>query len=123
MAERSYEVIENPWGASGITLVKWEGLTKATDDTGEPYICPHYADKSVQLIGTLGVAGACTIQGSNMKDSPTYATLNDPQGNALVMTALGIETLLENTYLVRPAITAGDGNTDLDVYLLIFSAR
>ena len=123
MAVRPYEVIENPWGASGITLVKWEGLTKTTDDTGEPYICPHYADKSVQLIGTLGVAGACTIQGSNMKDTPTYATLNDPSSAALVMTALAIEAILENTYLVRPAITAGDGTTDLDVYMLIFSAR
>ena len=123
MAVRSYEVIENPWGASGITLVKWEGLTKTTDDTGEPYICPHYADKSVQLIGTLGVAGECTIQGSNMKDTPTYATLNDPSSAALVMTALAIEAILENTYLVRPAITAGDASTDLDVYMLIFSAR
>ena len=54
MAVRSYEVIKTPWSASGITLIKWEGLTKTTDDTGEPYICPHYADKSVQLIGTLG---------------------------------------------------------------------
>ena len=123
MAIRPYEVIKNPWGASGIILVKWEGLTKTTDDTGEPYICPHYPDKSVQLIGTLGVAGACTIQGSNIKDSPTYATLNDPQGNALVMTVLKIETILENVYLVRPAITEGDGTTDLDVYMLIFSAR
>jgi len=123
MAVRSFEVIENPWGASGITLVKWEGLTKTTDDTGEPYICPHYADKSVQLIGTLGVGGVCTIQGSNMKDSPTYATLNDAQGNAMTMDALKIEQILENSYLVRPAITAGDGTTDLDVYMLIFSAR
>lgn len=122
MAVRSYEVIENPWSASGITLVKWEGL--ALNDTGEPYICPHYADKSVQLIGEIGAAGACTIQGSNMKDSPiTYATLNDPQGNELVMQALKIETILENTYVVRPAITAGDGDTDLDVYMLIYSAR
>ena len=123
MAVRSFEVIENPWGASGITLVKWEGLTKTTDDTGEPYICPHYADKSVQLIGTLGVGGVCTIQGSNMKDTPTYATLNDAQGNAMTMDALKIEQILENSYLVRPAITAGDGTTDLDVYMLIFSAR
>jgi len=123
MAVRSFEVIENPWGASGITLVKWEGLTKTTDDTGEPYICPHYADKSVQLIGTLGVGGVCTMQGSNMKDSPTYATLNDAQGNAMTMDALKIEQILENSYLVRPAITAGDGTTDLDVYMLIFSAR
>jgi len=123
MAVIAYEVIENPWGASGITLVKWEGLTKTTDDTGQPYICPHYADKSIQLIGTLGTAGACTIQGSNMKDTPTYATLNDPSSAALVMDALAIEAILENTYLVRPAITAGDGDTDLDVYMLIFSAR
>ncbi|GAH57797.1 unnamed protein product [marine sediment metagenome] len=123
MAERAYQVIENPWSASGIILIKWEGLTKATDDTGVPYICPHYADKSVQLIGELGVGGVCTIEGSNMKDSSLYATLNDPQGNILTMSTLKIETILENIYLIRPKITAGDALTDLDVYMLIFSAR
>jgi len=123
MAVRSFEVIRTPWDASGMILVKWEGLTKATDDTGEPFICPHFADKSVQLIGTLGAAGACTIEGSNMKDSPTYATLSDPQGNALVLTTLKIEQVLENVYLVRPSITAGDATTDLDVYLLVHTSR
>jgi hypothetical protein len=123
MAVRSFEVIRTPWDASGMILVKWEGLTKATDDTGEPFICPHFADKSVQLIGTLGAAGACTIEGSNMKDSPTYATLSDPQGNTLVLTSLKIEQVLENVYLVRPSITAGDGTTDLDVYLLVHTSR
>ena len=123
MAVRSFEIVPTPWDASGIKLVKWEGLTKTTNDTGEPYICPHFADKSVQLIGTLGVGGVCTIEGSNMKDTPTYATLNDPQGNTLVMNALKIEQVLENTYLIRPSITAGDATTDLDVYLLVFSAR
>lgn len=123
MAVRSFEVIRTPWDASGVILVKWEGLTKATDDTGEPFICPHFADKSVQLIGTLGAAGACTIEGSNMKDSPTYATLSDPQGNALVLTTLKIEQVLENVYLVRPSITAGDATTDLDVYLLVHTTR
>jgi len=123
MAVRSFEVIRTPWDASGVILVKWEGLTKATDDTGEPFICPHFADKSVQLIGTLGAAGACTIEGSNMKDSPTYATLSDPQGNALVLTTLKIEQVLENVYLVRPSITAGDATTDLDVYLLVHTSR
>ena len=123
MAVRSFEVIRTPWDASGVILVKWEGLTKATDDTGEPFICPHFADKSVQLSGTLGAAGACTIEGSNMKDSPTYATLSDPQGNTLVLTTLKIEQVLENVYLVRPSITAGDATTDLDVYLLVHTSR
>ena len=123
MAVRTFTVIQNPWDASGIILVKWTGLTKATDDTGTPFVCPHYADKSIQLIGTLGVAGECTIQGSNMATSPTYATLADPQGNALVMTGLKIEQVLENTYLIRPSITNGDANTLLDVYMLVFSAR
>ena len=123
MAVRSFQIIKTPYDASGITLIKWTGLTKATDDTGEPFISPHFADKSIQLIGTLGVAGACTIEGSNMVTTPTYATLSDPQGNALVMTSLKIEQVLENTYLIRPSITAGDANTLLDVYMMIFSAR
>lgn len=123
MAVRAYTILNDGSDGRGIWIVRWEGLTKATDDTGAPYACPNYADKSIQLVGTLGAAGACTIQGSNMKETPTYATLNDPQANALVMTALGIEQVLENTYWIRPSITAGDATTDLDVYLLCQTTR
>ena len=123
MAVIPYEKVVTPMDGSSIILIKWEALTKTTNDTGQPYICPNFADKSIQIIGTFGVGGICTIQGSNMPSTPTYATLTDPQGNALTITAAKIEQVLENTYLVRPAITGGDATTDLDVYMLIYSSR
>lgn len=121
MAVKPFKILNQPWSASGVIVVLWENLVLL--DTGQPFICPHFADKSVQVIGTFGASGNCSIEGSNMIDSPTYAVLNDPQGNPLTVTSAKIETLLENTYLVRPNITLGDGTTDLDIYLLVHTTR
>ncbi len=94
----------------------WQGLTDDSSDSGAPADLKNHADRSVQLIGTLGAGGACTIQGSN-DGGTTWATLNDPQGDALVLTALGLYQIQEYSKEVRPLITAGDGTTDLDLYL------
>ena len=121
MAEKSFTIINNPFDASGIQLIKWGDL--ADGDTGRPFPCPHLPDKTLQVVGTFGVGGNCRIEGSNMFESQIYATLNDPQGNALDFTAAKIEQILENTYWIRPNITAGDVNTLLDVYMLIHTSR
>jgi hypothetical protein len=105
----------------GVYVVKWIGFQVA-GDTGKPFECPHYADKSVQVIGTFGGA-TVTIQGSNMKDTPTYATLNDDGGTALTFTSAGIKKIRENTYWVRPIISGGDETTNLDVYLLVHAEK
>ena len=102
-------------------VAKWAGL-HTTNDTGAPFLCPHYADKSIQVVGTFGGA-TVTIQGSNMIDSPTYATLNDATGTALTITSACIKQILENTYWIRPYITGADANTNLDVYLLVETMR
>lgn len=98
-------------------VISWAAL--ANGDTGEPVSFPAHSDRSVQLSGTLGATGACTIQGSNFSTSPTWATLNDPNGNPLVMLALAVEQVLENTLQIRPNITAGDGTTSLTVKMLL----
>jgi len=121
MAEKSFTEISTPMDGNGVKLIKWEGL--ANGDTGAPFPCPHLADETVQVVGTFGAGGNCRIEGSNMLSSQTYATLNDPQGNALDITSAKIEQILENAYWVRPSITAGDGTTDLDVYMLIHTTR
>lgn len=102
----------------GAKLVTWAAL--ANGDTGAPVHLPEYGDRSVQLSGTLGVGGACTVQGSN--ESPTtttpsiYGTVTDPGLTAIVLNAVGaIETILDPTVWVRPNITAGDGTTALTV--------
>lgn len=102
-------------------VVKWAAL--ANTDTGVPFDAPHYTDKSIQVLGTFGSGGKCTVEGTNMPATPTYATLNDPQGNILEITTAKIEAILENVYQIRPNIVAGDGTTALDVYLLVTTTR
>lgn len=115
MAVRALEKLADADDVQTRTLF-WQGLTDDTSDTGAPADLKNHADRSVQLIGTLGAGGACTIQGSN-DGGINWATLNDPQGDPLVLTALGIYQILEYAKEVRPAITAGDGTTDLDLYI------
>jgi len=118
-----YNVIAPTLGnpVRGVWLIKWTGL-HSTNDTGAPFACSNYADKSIQVVGTFGGA-TVTIQGSNVVDSPVYATLNDGVGTALTFTSAGIKQILENTYWIRPYITGADANTNLDVYLLAETTR
>lgn len=97
-------------------IVSWAALT-TTDDVGSALEMAGSPDRSVQVIGTFGVGGTCVIQGSN--DGTNYATLTDPQGNALSFTATGLEAVTELTRYIRPRITAGDGTTSLTAYLFV----
>ena len=87
-------------------------------DDGQPFDLLEYPDRSVQVEGTLGVGGACTVEGSN--DEVNYRTLTDPSDNNLVLTALRIEQVMQLPFKTRPRITAGDGATNLNV---IFCCR
>lgn len=100
---------------SRTTKYVWEALLD--DDEGIKVQMAASADMTVQLLGTLGVAGAVTIEGSN-DGGTTWATLKSANGAALVMTALGIELIQPNPEFIRPHVTAGDGNTDLDVIIV-----
>lgn len=80
----------------------WTGITEA--DTGGVANIPRYPDMTVQVTGTFG-GMTVGIEGSN--DGTNYSTLNDAQGNALSLTAAGIEQILENTEFVRIATTGG----------------
>ena len=121
MAEIQYQILQTPLSGASVILVVWRGLRY--EDTGIPYPCPHYADRSVHVTGTFGTGGNCRIQGSNVDVSPTFVTLNDTQGNALDINTPRIKQILENSYWVRPNITGGDGTTNLDVYLLIHTTK
>lgn len=95
-------------------LVQWANM--ANGDVGAPFGFAQWADRSVQVTGTLGTGGNARWEGSN--DSTTYAVLTDPQGTALDFAALKIETVTEITTIARPRVTAGDGTTSLTVTLL-----
>lgn len=71
---------------------------------------PFRADKTVQASGTFG-SSTIDVQGSLAEDQSAFATLHDPQGNDIALTAAGIETVLENVAFIRPSITGGSGAT------------
>jgi hypothetical protein len=112
MATRNATITDiSPTGKS--KLVTWTGLLN-TDD-GAPADWVDYSDRCFQVTGTFGAGGSVTIQGSN--DGTNWASLADPQGNALVFTSQRIEQALELPRYVRPLVTAGDGTTNLTVTL------
>jgi hypothetical protein len=92
-------------------VVTWSGLLNGDD--GSSVELPDWADRCVQVTGTFGTGGNMRFQGSI--DGTNWAPLTDPQGNAMNLTAAGIEQVTEITRYVRPLITAGDGTTTLVV--------
>lgn len=92
----------------------WSGLLNG--DTGTPVYFADYSDKTFQVKGTFGAAGSVAIEGSS-DGGTTWASLHDPQGNAIAQTAASIEMIAENPLLVRPNVTAGDGTTSLTVII------
>jgi len=124
MATRSYtEYVGVNQYKRGIIIVKWTGLLNG--DTGIPYPGAFFPDKSVHIYGTLGAGGTIIIQGSNDQDLTTtnYITLNDPANNALSFTAAGLKAVMENTFLIRPNVTAGDGTTNLTCIVVMETSR
>lgn len=120
MAVVPWQAVSTPVDGRHVKVIKWEGLTAS--DTGQPFVVANYSDKTVQFLGTFG--GSMLIEGSMDTDPSTavYATLNDPQGNALSsITAAKIENVLEHVYLIRPS--AGAGVSDVDVWLLLASTQ
>lgn len=124
MAVVTYTVLDPGEGhqfPSGTRVIKWANLNSATPDSGMPYICPHYADKSIQLVVISGTTGSITFQGSNsVEAAPTkWGTLTEPDGTDLstLVTDGIIRQVLENTYQVRPLSVSGD--KVFDVYLLL----
>lgn len=105
-------------GGKGVTGYQW---VLVNGDDGLPLEeSGLFSDKTIQVKGEFGVGGTLIIEGSNdAKTGATYATLNDPQGNALSITAAKIETILENPRIIRPRVSAGDGTTALTVTILV----
>lgn len=104
-------------GDDSVVKVAYDPLTNTNQD-GAPFAFSQWADRSVQVVGTFGTNGSVRVQGSN-DGGTTWAGLTDPQGNALDITAAKIEAITEVCELVRPLITAGDGNTSLKVYFVL----
>lgn len=114
MGTKAKARLANPWHGP-VEIWQWTEL--GNGDDGAPVSWGHFADRSVQVTGTFGEGGTIIMEGSNMReeDTPTYFPLVDPQGGAISFEAAGGEQVLESTNLIRPRVTAGDGDTDLTV--------
>lgn len=111
--------IENlkTFGDTGVHVYRWTPMTHTGSDVGAPIEMPGSADRTVQVTGTLGTGGTVRIEGS--LDGSTYHVLSDPQGNALDINSLKIETIMEIVRYIRPRVTNGDGTTSLTVQILM----
>ena len=103
------------------TRHKWEGFV-ASADVGTSVGMGNYSDRSVQVLGTFTGSLEITIEGSN-DGGTTWATLTDPQGNNLVITAAKIEAITELVDKIRPRATAGSGGGDVDVWIFFGGNR
>lgn len=103
--------------------IGWTPMTNSGTDVGEAWDTQDFPDISIQVLGTFGASGNLRIQGSNEVTPVNWATLNDPQANALDFTAAKIEQVLEMPRWIRPAVTNGDGTTSLTVRLWARRAR
>lgn len=106
-------------GIQGVKLFKWSGLLNG--DTGSGVRVPHFADKSLQAVGTFGAGGTVTVQGSNDL-GVTFGTLHRFDATDLTLTDTEPGAPIENTVEIRPSV-AGDGATDLVVWLLVATTR
>lgn len=99
---------------------KFETMT-TTNATGTPISAAEFADVSIQAVGTFGSGGSVAMEGSN-DGGTTWGALNDPFGTTIALTASGaLSQVNEIAELLRPHVTAGDGTTDIDVY--VFARR
>lgn len=117
MAERRFKtsnISDNT--VSRVMKVAWLGLDN-TDTDGEKFACAKLSDKSIQVFGTDFDSGTVTIQGSN-DGGTTWATLTDPQANALTFTTARLEAVLENTEYIRPVLSGAGVDADVNVYLI-----
>ena len=100
-------------------LVTWGPM--ANGDVGDPVQMPEFADKSIHVTGTFGTGGSVAVEGDNEiypGTSANFVALRDPSSTTIAITAAKAQAVLENTVLVRPHVTAGDGTTALTVRML-----
>lgn len=103
---------ENPGAQGAMAIIQWSGLTGG--DTGQPMAYSNLADKTVQILGTIG--GNITIEGSNDTNvilnpgSAVWQTLTDNLGNPLSFSSAGIKLIAESPRYLRPNCAAGTTN-------------
>jgi hypothetical protein len=95
-------------------LAVWLGLDQ--NDDGEGVAIGRYADKTIQVVGAFGSGGDVDMEGSN-DGGTTWGQLHDLRGTVISIGDSLPVVPEESPLLIRPNVSAGDGDTDLDVYI------
>lgn len=98
-------------------LLTWSPLTHA-NNAGDKRSVPG-GSKTVQVTGTFDGA-TVLIQGSN--DGTTFATLKDPNGNAVSFTAAGLKSIQDDVLWIRPSHSGGTATESLTISVVAFRA-
>lgn len=94
----------------------WEYNNLDTADTAPSQITAGGTQPAlgfIQAVGTFG-GGTVKLQGSN--DGSNWIDLEDPQGDAIAITADGGSEFSTSAVYIRPLVTGGTGD-DLDVFI------
>lgn len=107
----------------GNFLVSWEGI--AQGDTADEALLPEYTVRSIHVLGTFTGASAIALAGSNDPDlsNDNFVTLKDQVDDALSFSSAGLRRVEDNPYRIKPVLSDGDGDTDLDVHLLVVELK
>lgn len=99
----------------------YDGLDNGDD--GTHLTLKASATIDFQVVGTFGSGGSVSIEGSNVPapgaTDGNYFVCTDVHGNAATYTSAAGDAITETPKHVRPHVTAGDGTTDLDVYIVV----
>jgi len=107
----------NPIAHRPDVIVLWETHT-TTNRNGTAINIKGTAGLTGQVTGTFGASATITWEGS-FDGGTTYFTLLDKNNAGAAQTAAGAVFLRDKPLLIRPALTNGDGSTDVDAYLHI----
>jgi len=100
-------------------VVKWT-LTTA-DHTGDDYLVPGWADRSVQVYGTFGGATVVLEGRNDFEVTPgSPETLLDPWEKPLSFTVKALRQVLDHTVIVRPRLSVVGAGASISVYLFSF---
>lgn len=113
--------VETPHDGS-VKVIRWTPVTEA--DICTPYPVAFKADRSVHVHGDFGAGGTVIIEGKNHPAVTTYGRLSTPgpTAEAISITAEAVKQILEMSYHVRPAVSAG-ANVEVTVDLIIIGQR
>ncbi len=121
MAVIPFEVTKQNVGPSQVgRIISWIGIGQG--DTCTPYKVAGYVDKSVDINGTFSGSGSIGMHGANHPTSPVYSALTDAFDTTIAVTSDEVKVIMQHTFLIKPVIASGDGSTDINVSMLLYTS-